>query len=237
MKKLAKIFVCILLLSSVILSLASCDAVNHIFSRFNRRKPIVPTGISDWYEGCPVPEGYTGGLTYNYQIHAHSEFKWLETYEEMVDAVTRLRAHGTEIAPIPFFDCEKYGYDVKFCLSFPRKAQSEELSEGQNYFDRKIVSLSISAYVFFEYMSIDELMYDSVYALRHFYIHNDRKSLKNPDSNDVISIEKYKMEHSCIYYVYYNNNESSGFRFKTLPSCELSEEEIAVLEKTLVVIE
>ena len=233
MKKTAKILISIMLIVSVALSIASCEAVGYILSRFDRTNS---RGPRDWYEGCPVPEGYTGGISGDYRFHESYEIKWLETYEEMVDAVTRLRAHGTEIHPIALFDCEDYGFDLKFCIVFKRP--KEQLSEGQGYFDRKLDGVEISTYVFFENITIEDLEYYDVCVLKCAQIYNYQYSrfFATHESTEAISIEKLGQENTLENRYAVRDNDSTLFVFYTYCYLILTEDQIEILEKTLVVI-
>ena len=234
MKKTAKILISLLLIVSVALSIASCEAVGYILSRFDRTES---RGPYDWYEGCPVPKGYTGGLFVPYEFHELYEIKWLETYEELQDAITRLRAHGTEIHPIALFDCEEYGFDLKFCIVFKRP--KEQLSEGQGYFDRKLDGVEISTYVFFENITIEELVYKEVITLQCIHINNYKDShfFANREITGSFSIEEV-VEWSSLTYLYQvYSNGSALFPFYTYWDLHLTEEQIEILEKTLVVID
>lgn len=83
-------------------------------------------GIHDPNKTIDVPDGYTGGIEYDRHFHELYETKWLETYDELMTAVTLLKTHGCEISREPIFNCEKFGMDTKFCFTFTRNL-SEKL--------------------------------------------------------------------------------------------------------------
>ena len=155
LKKLFIVLLCFVLM----LSIASC-------SLFDPREG----GLHEWREDCcPVPEGYTGGVDPNLESHHSGEVKWLETYDELLSAVALLKSHGTEFygtrferLDLMFFNCEEYGIDIKFCISFERHS-AEKLKEGQDFFDRTIPRVHIVSYVFFEDVSIEKLEYSMVH--------------------------------------------------------------------------
>ena len=233
MKKTAKILTSILLLVSVVLSFVSCRAVGYIISCLDTSGA---RGYSEWYEGCPVPEGYTGGFNKNYQYHTVTEIKWLETYDEMVDAVTRLRAHGTEIDPIALFDCEEYGFDLKFCMEFNRP--KEPLSEGQGYFDRKLIGVIVNTYVFFEDITIEKLVYSAVDMYKNVSTVNNRyhSDLTAIQSTDTVTIEEVVVLDDLITWYSVHCNATDLFTLTSSSCFKLTEEQIEILEKTLVVI-
>ena len=238
MNKTGKIIISFLLLFAIVTLLSSCDLIAPVLSKIGLYDKF--GGKVEYDESFPFPEGYTGGVESNYQFHLEYEIKWIETYEEMIDAVTHLRAHGNDVDPIALFDCEEYGYDLKFCVIFSRN-KSEALSEGQNYFDRKLANLTINTYVFFEDVSIDELIYNQVSDYKHVkvgYIKNIHSMLKNPHSNIELSIKKGEIANAndrIKYYVAYNDIDQ--FYFTATYMFELTDEQIEVLEKTLTVIE
>ena len=233
MYKTAKILISLLLLVSIVLSFVSCRAVGYIISCLDTGGA---RGYAEWYEGCPVPEGYTGGLNKNYQYHTVTEIKWLETYDEMLDAVTRLRAHGTEIDPIALFDCEEYGFDLKFCMEFNRP--KEPLSEGQGYFDRKLIGVIVNTYVFFEDITIEKLVYSAVDMYKNVSTVNNRyhSDLTAIQSTDTVTIEEIVVLDDLITWYSVNCNATYLFTLTSSSCFKLTEEQIEILEKTLVII-
>ena len=230
MKNFKKVLISILLLISILFSLVSCDFVSNIVDRFTDDPP---RGVIEYDESFPFPKGYTGGVSPNYQVHLDCEVKWLDTYDELKDAVTRLRAHGTEVDPTVLFDCEEYGLDLKFCVISPRYL-SEELSEGQGYFDRKLASVSISTYVFFEDASIDEIIFDWLLYDQSYKYVKIANHLLHPFS--ISEDDKIKIETSNGATLYVYGNEEYKFKFEQY-HYTVSEEDIEILEKTLVVFE
>ena len=230
MKNLKRISISLLLLISILLSLASCDVRNSIATLFHSKKD----GQSYKYDDSfPFPEGYTGGLIFDYKWHLEHEVKWLDTYDELKDAVTRLRAHGTEGPTTVVFDCEEYGLDLKFCIVSTRY-RSEELAEGQGYFDRYLSSVSIYTYVFFEDVSIDDMMYDEIsrnYKYKYVEIYQTLRYHFNITDGSKIQISVFSDDTLCV-----DADGEYKFKFKQY-HYTVSEEDIAILEKTLVVFE
>ena len=225
-----KSLVSILLLISILFSLMSCDLVSDIVDRFTEDPPRYH---AEYDESFPFPKGYTGGVNTNYQWHLDYEVKWLDTYDELKDAVTRLRAHGTEVAPTVVFDCEEYGLDLKFCVISPRYL-SEELSEDQGYFDRYLVSVSISTYVFFEDASIDEIIFDWILydqSYKYVMINNTYLRTFSISEDEEISIRTSADATLDAY-----GNGEYKFNFEQ-HHYTVTEEDVEILEKTLVVFE
>ena len=230
MKNFKKTLVSILLLISILFSFVSCDLISDIVDRLTEDPPRY---YAEYDESFPFPKGYTGGVETNYQWHLDYEVKWLDTYDELKDAVTRLRAHGTEVDPTVLFDCEEYGLDLKFCLISPRYL-SEELSEGQGYFDRKLIRVSISTYVFFEDASIDEIIFDWLLYDQSYKYVKIANHLLHPFS--ISEDDKIKIETSNGATLYVYGNDEYKFKFEQY-HYTVSEEDIEILEKTLVVFE
>ena len=125
--RIFKPLICLVLCISVLLSLASCS----IFF------PHLAAGPDTTYD------------------KVHDE-KWIETADEMRQIVSLLRSHGSEIDPIPFFDCEEYGIDIKFSVHV-RRSLLKEIDEDEDIFDRKMDNLFILSYVFFEDVTAEDV--------------------------------------------------------------------------------
>ena len=83
----------------------------------------------------------------------------LETYEEFIDAVDTLRAHGNKYVSLSVYNCEGIllngkEVDVKYYISFETE---EPLEEGKNAFARKVSQISMGWALFEEYMPIGEV--------------------------------------------------------------------------------
>ena len=153
MKRTAKLFVSLILLISILLAFVSCDSIKELFNRQtgNRYQPA-----DGFY--VKTKDGYTGGFTNRQDEHDKYEIYWLETYDEVLEAIELLKSHGSTITPSLAFNCEGELMDVKYCFIFEKK-NAEPLEEGKNFFDRKIDDGIFSWYGFFEEISIEDLVY------------------------------------------------------------------------------
>ena len=94
MKKVTKILISILLLVSIVCSFVSCSAINNVIGKL-----VAVDG-----PGC-------GLANYEYDVY------WVETYDEMLDILSKMKAAGTDTPKIPAFNCDEHGIDVKFRIS------------------------------------------------------------------------------------------------------------------------
>jgi hypothetical protein len=151
MKKLGKVAVTLLLLASLVLSLASCDL---IFPNRHRK-------------------GYTGGVLAPsneqskrfWQTH---EVHWVETYEEAMLAIEHLQANGNNVsARISTYENEYI--DAKYFF-YINKQGSKGLEKGQTWYDREDIQSTV--YVrylgFLDKVTIEELEYSYYHRYRTF---------------------------------------------------------------------
>ena len=219
MRKIKKSLVTLLLLASVIFSFASCDLVVEIHNYFNE--------IGKYGKDGP-------GSTYwdNY------EEIWIETYEEMLVIVEKMKANGTEVPQIPAFNCEEYGLDVKFMIALPKHFLNS-LEEGQEFYDIKINNFSIRCAVFFEEITIETLkLYDggTIYnKCLTVTVESSRKSnVEIPTNTEDVTIQPSDID--GIYSVKYNDK----FQFQLKQgyiNFTVTEEQFEILKKTVAIIE
>ena len=116
-----------------------------------------------------VPEGYTGGFSQDPCMHAVTGFYWLETYEEVLEAIELLASHGSTVENKQYgntvkrsigFNYEGDLFDVKWCFVYSR-SKAEPLEEGKNFFDRRIDEGEFCWYAFGKDVTIEELIYSS----------------------------------------------------------------------------
>ena len=114
-----------------------------------------------------VPEGYTGGFAEDPCMHAVTGFYWLETYEEVLEAIELLASHGSTVKNKEYgntvkrsigFNCEGDFLDVKWCFMYPR-SKAEPLEKGKNFFDRRIDEGEFLWFAFAGDVTINELIY------------------------------------------------------------------------------
>lgn len=160
MKKAVKILISTVLSIAMLLSFASCNYINGIINPQSNTNSGNNTTNNNNHDHI-VPEGYTGGLAYDPCFHEEYGVYWLETYDEVLEAVELLKSNGSTIKRSIAFDCEGNLLDVKFCFLY-RWSKAEELEEGKDFFDRKIDDGEFRWFAFFEDVTIDELLYSSV---------------------------------------------------------------------------
>ena len=220
MRKIKKSLVALLLLVSVIFSFASCNLID---------------GVNDFLDRNV--DGPGGTYTDQYEI------KWIETCDEMLTIIEKMRANGTEIPQIPLFDCEGYGIDVKFRIDI-KKSFLNELEEGQEYYDKRMSNnvFSVRCYIFFQDVTIDELescgqlmIYDCLKVVIHHNI-----TVEDPKDAKDIQILPNPLDASgpelMAYVVSYNGKNQFKLE-KNQPDFVIAEEQIEILEKTIMLIE
>ena len=102
---------------------------------------------------------YTGGISSDRHFHLEYGVYWLETYEEVLEAVELLKSHGSTIERSIGFNCEGELLDVKWCFMY-KWSKAEPLEDGKNFFDRRIDDGEFIWYGFFDDVSIDDFLYD-----------------------------------------------------------------------------
>ena len=244
MKKVKNILVSLVLLISIALSFASCQYVNGLIDMVKKDEEVkndenaVVNKKPEKNEvlcSCCIrtEDGYTGGLTNLEEYHHYNEVYWLETYDEVVEAVELLKSHGTEIPPIILFDCEEYGLDMKFCISF--RKSSEPYTDGKNYFDRKLEIVEIYSFVFFEDVTVEELEYShyNYYECVLYYAHHlDISHMDYPEDPEDVYL-KATDDSDGWGYIQVHYNRESQYTLWTRLSAEISAERLELLEKTM----
>ena len=66
------------------------------------------------------PEGYTGGFMKHIDDGSGIEFYWVETYDELVEAMNLFRSHGSTFAESAIFTYEGDLFDTKYCICLQR---------------------------------------------------------------------------------------------------------------------
>ena len=158
MKNIRKIVITLWLLGALVLSLASCGTI----ISFN--KP---------------PKGYTGGdiIFIERYFFAYNEIHWVETYEEAMFAIERLKANGNNVS-VQISTYENEYVDAKYVFHIPKKG-SKGLEKGQMWYDREDIQSLVSVrYIgFFDKITIEELEYSYYQRYRTFAF----KSVKQYD--------------------------------------------------------
>ena len=145
-----------------------------------------------WY-GSPnhiFPEGYTGG--FGLQPGSSLEYWWVETYEECIDAIELLKSHGSTFKTDYVYACEEDLFDVKyFFITIGNGRHGERIKFGDNPFDRWVYDIQIGTIVFFDDVTIDELVYSytSRYEAYGIYATDTYYSMYYDDNMQVNGIE------------------------------------------------
>ena len=225
MRKFSKIFLSLLLLVAIMLSCASCDSSTNVFSML--------FGIDGGRKSC--------GLD-NYQYCVF----WIDTYDEMIYVLDKMKAAGTQTPQIPAFNCEEYGIDIKFQIVLRRSAV-EQLKEGQNYYDVKLSYVSIYCCLFFETVTLEQIQDYSLHELESGFVNFRLYTVRKFKHSDVLEKPYYRnvrIHNEGLdgnpeygkYYIYYNT-KNQFYMEKSHIHFDLTEEQIEILEKTLVIIE
>ena len=228
MKKIFKTLVCLLICFSVLLSLVSCDFIIDCAE-------LIGYTIVSKINGPSRPDGYTGGFPMERHFISGHSFFWFETYDELMEALNRTRAYGTKIPVTPYFDCEEeYGVDVKFCVLMPRKYE-EDLKEGQDCFDQYISSIGIHSFVFFDEVSIDELVFSTydIYSSLSLKPSSTADRFTPPAEPSIVNIyptSEYRLEYEVAY------GETPKFRFNCHLFRDSIDEHMEMLKSTIAVI-
>ena len=166
---------------------------------------------------------YTGGFKNGGGKRVGFEFCWLETYDECVDAIERLKSHGstfTDYSTIISDDCELY--DMKYCIIIDKSkvAEAENKSiisfKKHEGFDRKIADVEVFCYAFFEDVKIDDLIYSYIDDYKAYCITFDEEYAKehgfNYEELTVDSLDCTKEEHpeaSVVIYRYTSKEDNT----------------------------
>ena len=151
------------------------------------------------------PDGYTGGFGYNHPMES-TEYAWVETYEEVEEAIALLSSHGSNFYKSAFFNYEGDLFDTKYCFKF--LGEKDNVKYGDNPFDRYAEKVYIYSYAFFENVTIEELVfsylidYDTLYFYPHanFFNHySTDNTLKKLSDNNIKCTYRKGTEHSSIY--------------------------------------
>ena len=230
LKKLCLIILCL----SVVFSLISCDLLGDaIYDAFHRSRY--------------VPKGYTGGFNIVAAFHNTIEVNWLETYDELMHAITLLKNNGSNIGKdTPEFygscrnvvlNCDQYNIDVKFCISNQR-SKSESPKKGKDHFDRKMGDFSVVTYVFFEDVpvTIEEIEYSYIHVEYKFItiLPYPRTLVDYPEGADDLRIYRDD-EDTSKYYIFYHGRDQIDIKMHNME--EIPEEVLQIIAKSIVIIE
>ena len=192
-----KIIALILIYSVMLAFLTGCSCIDMIIGNNatagDETGNSGSTGDSDQHKNGHghtgiVPEGYTGGFAETPCMHEVTGFYWLETYEEVLEAIELLKSHGSEIGRTIGFNCDGGLLDVKWCFVYSR-SKAEPLEEGKNFFDRRIDGGKFDWYGFYDDVDMEKIYYDHINKYGYFHVcYSGDYDFENIESTDDLSI-------------------------------------------------
>ena len=154
---------------------------------------LIITGCDLVYDGNHIfPEGYTGG--FGSGSGPETEFWWVESYGECIDAIKLLKSHGSTFDPNVdiVLNYDEDLFDVKYCFIICGDGRNgERIKFGDNPFDRWAYDVMIFTYIFFDDVTIDELVYSNV---KHFEAYRVEAFASYKQAFDNNSISKDGLE-------------------------------------------
>ena len=177
----------------------------------------------------PFPEGYTGGI--GIDPGSPVEPYLFDTYDELVDAVEKLKSKGSTFNKTSIITCEEY-FDIKYLLII-NSDKTNKIKYGDDPFDRCVKDVDISSFVFFEDVSISELSYS------HFLMYNNYHFTLSENDKQLIEEFKLNLENVKLnnpvhldgigYYIRYNGVLICKMFNSHKDAEELSNEEIKTI--------
>ena len=175
MKQIKLILISVILLISIVLTVCSCDLL-------------------------PQRKKYTGGFHMLPTFYKTTKIYWVETFEEVMEALEHLRAAGNTgpgMGKYCTFDYENETVDAKFCF-WLQIDDSYKPNKDQKWYDRKYKSVDYIAYWFLEKVTIEELEYSRCESYDHFRC----RGIKEFDDTCVVyyKCERKDGEVNCGFY-------------------------------------
>lgn len=140
------------------------------------------------------PEGYTAGFPYlvNQSNGSRLEFWWVETYEECIAAIELLEENGSSFAKTAIFTYDGDLFDTKYLFKISHNNKhTEEISFGDNPFDRRAMDVEVASIAFFDEVTIDEINHGD---LENYEVYEVNSYLNNYSNKPVIDDEHIKCE-------------------------------------------
>ena len=166
--------------------------------------------------GAPII-GHTGGFTGEPLTY---EYRWLETYDECVEAIDRMKVHGSTFYETMLVSYEGDLFDMKYCI----KVKDSDIKEvmhpyeifsfkfGARNFDWRAENVEIMCFAFFEDVTIDEILSSTnrknqskVWNFKAYKIIPNADYAKNNNfSYEGITINSLEFLEEREYYTVYN---------------------------------
>ena len=252
MKKFMRILVSSLLCLAMIFTMSSCDLVSELVGKFTDTPDdtipdsepaddvVNPQKPGEHTHSSRFPEGYTAGFGGDPCMFDTIGFYWLETYDEVLEAIELLESHGSQINSRFGFTCDGEPYDIKWCFKFEWR-YAEELEEGKNFFDRKIDGGAFSCYIFRKDVTIDVLDYSYASFYDYLYVRtvDTNVNVEDPEqlSIDWWGREKYDITEPYEYDIMYADKKIANICFYNYPHQDfLTEDYFEILLDSLVVV-
>jgi hypothetical protein len=139
MKKLRKISISLLLIIAMLMSFASCEYVDKVKSLLDLKDDVqdVPETPDDPVDDTPPADEMVIDWEPEGDFLRRYEFCWLDTYEEVLEAIEVLRSRGNTVYSTFGFDYESELIDSRY-LFMCEKENADPLEEGKDFFDRKL---------------------------------------------------------------------------------------------------
>ena len=185
------------------------------------------------------PKGYTAGFG-GLNKAPYPEYYWVETYDELIQAIDQLKAHDSTILETVIFNYEGDLFDTKYCIQISTwGGLADEVKFGDNPFDRWARDVAITPYAFFEDVTIDELVYSyvsdyDVIKLENIQFSETKNMLDGAFGESEFTYTRYQGS----YYVDYGNHYLYSItRSKDGNNPTISDDVLDAISGSIVVIE
>ena len=256
MKKTMRMLVSAVLCLVMLLSMTSCDLVSELISGFLEDEGQPDNGSDREYvngghtHSKQYPDGYTagdGGDPCMFELYG---FYWLETYDEVLEAIELLESHGSQIESRFGLTCDGEPYDIKWCFGFKwkyvdefdeTKTFYEHLAEGMSFFDRRIDGGYFTCYILRKDVTIEELNYSYLSLYDSFCLKTEDASVEIEDP-ELLAIDwwgrdEYGIDPYWEYDVMYADRKIATIQFKDMYTQDfLTDEDFEIFLDSLVLI-
>ena len=162
----------------------------------------------------PFPEGYTGGGIIDMSPDSGIEIHLLETYDELMSAVDKLKSRGSTFYERGIINYDEKDFDVKYVVILNAFKSDKIIKYGDDPFDRCVQDVDIINLIFFEDVTVEELSYSYVsrYDYYRLYRFDDYDSIVNAKNNfDLVENRLDSNYYTITYDLYINHIPFGGF--------------------------
>ena len=173
---------------------ASDDQSNETGDNYDDQEPPMP----DYGFESMFPDDWTGGFFREWGNDV--EYCWVETYDELIVAIEKLKSHGSTFASdaecIVNYDGSLF--DVKYCIEISNLTGTEPIVFGEDPFDRFAEKVRIMCWGFLEEVTIDEINYGYVEHMQSFRVfkYDSFAELYPQYKDNIINLERYELASS-----------------------------------------